>query len=78
MKVLLDERFERGKAYPCEVIKTELQSIYDSLGLQRTAKATDLGHWYDIQDKTYRQNGKNVSCKLIIRDKVKVLKESGK
>ena len=76
--MLLDKKFEWGKAYPCEDIKMELQSMYDSLGLQRTAKATDLVHWYDIQDKTYRQNGKNVSYKLIIRDKIKVLKESGK
>jgi hypothetical protein len=42
-------KFEVGKSYSKSEIKTELNSIYDKLGINKTGKASDLYEFFDIQ-----------------------------
>lgn len=39
---MINETFTKQTSIPKNKVKTELQKIYDSLGIQQTAKATDL------------------------------------
>ena len=39
---MINETFTKQTSIPKNMVKTELQKIYDSLGIQQTAKATDL------------------------------------
>ena len=55
-------------AIPNSVIKTRLQGIYDTLGIKRKAKATDLDYWYQIKPTTKNINGKTTACLIIVRD----------
>jgi hypothetical protein len=41
--------FQRGKVYSKKDVKKILQEIYDSLGLKRTAKATDLPEYLECE-----------------------------
>ena len=42
-------KFEVGKSYSKSEIKTELNSIYDKLGINKTGKASDLYEFFDMQ-----------------------------
>ncbi len=55
---------------PKNEAKERLQEIYDTLGLKRRAKATDLAEWYEIKDAPTRIKGKPTACVAIIRDKM--------
>ncbi|WP_288892690.1 hypothetical protein [uncultured Alistipes sp.] len=55
---------------PKNEAKERLQEIYDTLGLKRKAKATDLAEWYEIKDAPTRIKGKPTACVAIIRDKM--------
>ena len=48
-------------------IKEELQKIYDSLGIKKTAKATDIDEWYEVQRVSRYIDGKNTACVMILR-----------
>lgn len=41
---MINETFTKQTSIPKNKVKTELQKIYDSLGIQQTAKATDLAN----------------------------------
>ena len=41
--------FERGRKYSKKEVKETLQGIYDGLGLNRTAKATDLPNYVECE-----------------------------
>lgn len=49
-------------------VKTELQRIYDDLGIAKTAKAADLAKWYEVKATTPKVNGKTKAYVTIIRD----------
>ena len=51
-----------GKSY----VKFQLQSIYDTLGIRKTAKATDLSNWYSIKDCEKTIEGKREKMLKII------------
>lgn len=54
-------RFQVGKKYNKPFIKSELKSIYDSLGYKRTPKATDLDKYFELRYVKYVENGKKVN-----------------
>ena len=64
---MADRRFPKQTPIPVKKIKEELQKIYDTVGVNRRAKATDMGQWYDTVTSPKRIDGKNVSCMTIIR-----------
>ena len=66
---MADRRFPKQTPIPVKKIKEELQKIYDTVGVNRRAKATDMGQWYDTVTSTKRIDGKNVSCMTIIRSR---------
>lgn len=49
--------------------KDKLQEIYNDLGLERKAKATDLMNWFEVQQTTKRINGKSTACIILVRSK---------
>ena len=48
-------------------VKEKLQKIYDSLGIKKTAKATDIDEWYEVQRGSRYIDGKNTACVMILR-----------
>ena len=42
IKIILQNKFESGQVYSKKEIKAVLQDVYDSTGMRKTAKATDL------------------------------------
>lgn len=66
---MADRRFPKQTPIPVKKIKEELQKIYDTLGIDRRAKATDMVQWYDTATSPKRIDGKNVSCMTIIRSR---------
>ena len=45
----ITNKFLRGKKYTLKDIKKELQLIYDSLNLTKTAKASDIEEYYEVK-----------------------------
>lgn len=46
---MLDIALKKQTWIPSAKVKSELQKIYDSLGIKRTAKATDIDEWYEVE-----------------------------
>ena len=60
--------FHEGDIIERSEIKRRIKSIYDSLGCKKTAKATDLKNWFEIEEIQFRSNGgKFHGLKLIKR-----------
>ena len=66
---MADRRFPKQTPIPVKKIKEELQKIYDTLGINRRAKATDMEQWYDTSTMSRKIEGKTVSCMTIIRSR---------
>ena len=66
---MADRRFQKQTPIPVKKIKEELQKIYDTLGISRRAKATDMEQWYDTSTMSRKIEGKTVSCMTIIRSR---------
>lgn len=67
---MINAAFQKQTPIAKSKAKERLQEIYDTLGLQRKAKATDLGAWYEIKDSQIRIGGKPTACVTIVRDKM--------
>ena len=52
---------------PSAKVKAELQKIYDSLGIKKTAKATDIEEWYKVRRESRKIDCKNTDCMMILR-----------
>ena len=66
---MADRRFPKQTPIPVKKIKEELQKIYDTLGISKRAKATDMEQWYDTSTISRKIEGKTVSCMTIIRSR---------
>ena len=66
---IADRRFPKQTPIPVKKIKEELQKIYDTLGISKRAKATDMEQWYDTNTMSRKIEGKTVSCMTIIRSR---------
>ena len=67
---MVNETFAKQASIAKSKVKTELQKIYDSLGIQQTAKATDLAKWYEVKITSPKINGKTTACIVIVRDRM--------
>lgn len=67
---MINETFAKQASIAKSKVKTELQKIYDSLGIQQTAKATDLAKWYEVKMTSPKINGKTTACIVIVRDRM--------
>ena len=67
---MINETFAKQASIAKSKVKTELQKIYDSLGIQQTAKATDLAKWYEVKTTSPKINGKTTACIVIVRDRM--------
>ena len=56
-------------ALPIVTIKAKLQEIYNTVGIEKKAKATDLKYWFVIKGTTKNIKGRNTACIMIINDK---------
>lgn len=63
--------YKIGELIPKKEIKQKLQGIYNSLGIKKTAKATDLTNWYSISDHDKRVEGKAVTFTKILTCNIK-------
>lgn len=52
---------------PLSKIKSDLQSIYDTLGIDHRAKASDILQWCEVKNSSIYDNGKKILCYTIIR-----------
>lgn len=66
---MADRRFPKQTPIPVKKIKEELQKIYDTIGISKRAKATDMEQWYDTNTMSRKIEGKTVSCMTIIRSR---------
>ena len=57
---------------PDAEIKTILQGIYDELGINRTAKATDLNEWYETKKTSPKIKNQTTACTTIVYEKIVV------
>ena len=48
LKIEMDSRFKPGERYDLKTLKIMVQGIYDSLGIKKKAKASDLGQFFKI------------------------------
>ena len=64
---MLDLALKKQTWIPSAKVKTALQKIYDSLGIKKTAKATDIDEWYEVQRGSRYIDGKNTACVMILR-----------
>lgn len=64
---MLDLALKKQTWIPSAKVKTALQKIYDSLGIKKTAKATDIDEWYEVQRESRKIDGKNTACVMILR-----------
>lgn len=64
---MLDLSLKKQTWIPSAKVKTALQKIYDSLGIKKTAKATDIDEWYEVQRESRYIDGKNTACVMILR-----------
>jgi len=63
MELLKNEiykEFHEGERRPNEEIKHLLKTIYSSLNYPKTAKASDLREWFDVEEVNFMNNGKKV------------------
>ena len=64
---LVNAKIRKQTPIPSKKVKEVLQSIYKDLGIEGSAKATDLRKWYEIKQTTARIDGISTSCITIIR-----------
>ena len=64
---MLDLALKKQIWIPSSKVKAELQKIYDSLGIKKTAKATDIDEWYEVRRESRKIDGKNIHCMMILR-----------
>lgn len=67
---LADRRFTKQRPIPVKHVKEELQKIYDTLGIGKRAKATDMEQWYETATMSRKIEGKTVSCMTIIMNRL--------
>ncbi len=67
VRELLGSRlYATGRKIPTPKIKEDLQKVYDKLGIDRRAKATDLGNIFKIRSSKVRVNGSRVNGYIIV------------
>lgn len=66
----IDKEFNVGESYTNTYIKTKLSEIYKRIGYKATAKANDLGNYYEIKDCLLKENNKRVHGLKLINKKV--------
>lgn len=67
---MVNDAFAKQTPIAKSKVKDRLQGIYDTLGISRTAKASDLANWYEIKETSPKVNGKTIACVTIIRDRL--------
>lgn len=67
---MLSNTFRLMEPIPVKKIKEELGKIYQVIGKQATAKATDAEKWFDIMETQKQVNGKNTRCLILLRKKL--------
>lgn len=55
-----EDSFHTGERLSKQEIKSRIQQIYDGLGIGKTAKATDLKQYFEIEETNVIVNGKKV------------------
>lgn len=65
LKTVLKASFKTKTDIPVKDVKKKLQSIYDELGIKRTAKATDLREYADCDIKSTKERGIVSKCMKI-------------
>ena len=67
---MLSSAFHLMEPIPVKRIKEELGKIYQVIGKQATAKATDVEKWFDIKETQKQVKGKNTRCIMLLRKKL--------
>ena len=67
---MIDTVFPKQMFISKSKAKSELQRIYDDLGIQKMAKAADLAKWYEIKETAPKINGRTTACVTIIRKRM--------
>lgn len=67
---MISSAFPLMEPIPVKKIKEELGKIYQVIGKQATAKATDVEKWFDIKETQKQVKGKNTRCIMLLRKKL--------
>ena len=70
LKSLKDAGFTAGKVIPSKDVKDMLKKIYTSFEIKKSAKATDLDTWFEIDRTSTKINKKTTDCIVIKREKI--------
>ena len=70
LKERVQEEFHKGNRIAKSEIKERLAKIYDELGYQRTAKATDIEEWFEVKSITIITNKKKINGFEILNQKL--------
>ena len=66
---LIMDSFHEGDRMSRAEVKTQLKNIYISCGVKKSAKAVDLQEWFEIEEISFRKNGKVIRGIEIIKKK---------
>lgn len=70
MELLKQSGIRQGGRYTKAEVKDAIQAAYDTLGLKRKAKSTDLKQWYEVKEESPKIDGKSTACMTITSPKV--------
>lgn len=70
MELLKQSGIRQGFRYQKNQVKDAIQAAYDTLGLKRKAKSTDLKQWYEVKEESPKIDGKSTACMTITSPKV--------
>ena len=67
-----ENTFKIGEIITLSDAKTQLQSIYDTLNIKATAKATDMENFFITGNISKRIDGKLNKCITILQNKINI------
>lgn len=72
--LLRDDKFKRGTFYPSAKIKDVLTNLYDELGVNANAKATDIAKYYMVEAGSKRIDGVKVRGFVVLHNLSTIIK----
>ncbi len=68
-----ENTFKIGEIITLSDAKTQLQSIYDTLNIKATAKATDMENFFITGNISKRIDGKLNKCIAVLQNKINII-----
>ena len=66
LELLVYSEFTIGDKISRAEVKKKLAKIYEKIGINATAKSVDLEKWFEIEETSFKENGKKIRSFLIV------------